>query len=683
VRKTQVRITKVLPIVLSKSIKKLPEFQGFPVGHYSYSMFTLACTNPVMFKIRYVNGDVIDTTTSVSAVLGNAVHKALQAYLGGEEDYVTPAEEGEAIKHGHARGLEYLKAYSDGFISWTEAMPTRAKLEEKYAFCYFGYIKDFQYQKRAKKVLIVDKMLKYRVEVEGQNLPIPLKGAPDFVYEDYEGRVCIEDHKITGLYSKDEDIDGSKLIQAAFMYFLVYAETGKVPYSITFREFKSTKNNPCKKDKCKESHDPQGCHSQTKPFRFVYSEIPILFELFYRLYGDITDLLMGKAVFLPNVRAMFEKEVSILAYIYRLDVGEERNQAFKRMKVENLTDFLKEKIQKEGSLKKYMETVEASFISASTLNYKDMKIEERIKMKMAEHGLGIEFHSKVEGYSVDLYRYEPSIGVKMSKIEAYSKDIEQVVEVSGIRILAPIADSGLIGYEVPRTDRRFPTSKPKGDGFNLAIGIDIQGNEKRIDIREAPHMLVAGATGAGKSVFISSLIKQIKGLSNAQLVLLDPKMVELIEFKDGAVYESSPSKIEQVLKKMVKEMENRYVILQKARVKNISELGGGMPYIFVFIDEFGDLVTGKENLVKECVLLLAQKARAAGIHVILTTQRPSVRIVDGDIKANFPTRVAFRTATSTDSQVILDQGGAEKLLGKGDMLLSTADGIVRLQGYNL
>jgi len=682
VRKTQVRITKVLPIVLSKSIKKLPEFQGFPVGHYSYSMFTLACTNPVMFKIRYVNGDVIDTTTSVSAVLGNAVHKALQAYLGGEEDYVTPAEEGEAIKHGHARGLEYLNAYSDGFISWTEAMPTRAKLEEKYAFCYFGYIKDFQYQKRAKKVLIVDKMLKYRVEVEGQNLPIPLKGAPDFVYEDYEGRVCIEDHKITGLYSKDEDIDGSKLIQAAFMYFLVYAETGKVPYSITFREFKSTKNNPCKKDKCKESHDPQGCHSQTKPFRFVYSEIPILFELFYRLYGDITDLLMGKAVFLPNVRAMFEKEVSILAYIYRLDVGEERNQAFKRMKVENLTDFLKEKIQKEGSLKKYMETVEASFISASTLNYKDMKIEERIKMKMAEHGLGIEFHSKVEGYSVDLYRYEPSIGVKMSKIEAYSKDIEQVVEVSGIRILAPIADSGLIGYEVPRTDRRFPTSKPKGDGFNLAIGIDIQGNEKRIDIREAPHMLVCGSSGSGKSIFLNCLIEQLLRNNQVELHLFDPKQVELFQYegRKGVVqYAFDHEEINTSLEGLVLEMESRYSTLKKLRVKNIE--GTDMKYKIVIIDEYADLVVRGE--IGNSIQLLAQKGRACGIHLIIATQRASTKIVSGDIKINFLTKVIFKVSKAIDSRVVIDEDGAEKLLGKGDMLLSTADGIVRLQGYNL
>jgi len=625
-----------------------------------------------MFKIRYVNGDIIETTTGVSSILGSAVHRGLQAYLGGEPDIPTPADEGEAIKHGHARGLEYLNNYSEGFIKYTTAIPTKQVLLEKYAFCYFGYLKDFNYAKKVKQTLIVEKALKYRVEVEGQSLPIPLKGIPDFVYEDNEGRVCIEDHKITGKFSDVEAIDGAKLVQSAFLYFLVYAETGRVPYKMTFREFKHTKN--------------QDGSNQTREYTIIYEKEPMIFELFYRFYKDITDVLMGKAVFLPNLNAMFDKEVSILSYIYRLDDNEERNQAFKRMKVENITDFLKKKIQKDGSLKKYMETVTAQFISAKTLNYKTMQREERIKMKLAEHGIGLEFHSKVEGYSVDLYRYDPSIGVKMSKIEAYAKDIEQVVEVSGIRVLAPIPDSGLVGFEVPREERRFPTIRPVVDGFNIAIGVDILGNGKRIDIREAPHMLVAGATGAGKSVFLGSLIKQLKEIPNAELVLLDPKMVELIEYSDGVrAYSSNFRVIEKILHDLTKEMDKRYKVLQGEKVKNISELKGTtMPYIFVIIDEFGDLVTGKtENTIKQSLLLLAQKARAAGIHVILTTQRPSVKIVDGDIKANFPTRVAFRTATNTDSQVILDQGGAEKLLGKGDMLLSTAEGITRLQGFNL
>lgn len=633
-------------------------------------MFTMASTNPLMFKIRYINHEVIDTTTSVSSVLGNAVHRAMQAYLGGEKDIPTPADEGEAIKHGHARGLEYLKAYSDGFINWTSSIPTRTVLEEKYAFCYFGYIKDFGFAKKVKEVINVEKKLKYRVEVEGQNLPIPLVGIPDFVYEDFEGRIRIEDHKITATYSKEDDIDGAKLLQAIFLYFLVYADTGKAPYSCTFREFKHTKN--------------ADGSNQTREYTIVYEEVPMAFELFYRFYGDITEMLLGKAIFLPNIKAMFDKEVSILAYIYRLDIAEERNQAFKKLKVDNLTDFLKLKIQKDGSVKKYMETVTAQFISSQTLNYKDMKVEERIKMKMAEHGLGMDFHSKVEGYSVDLYRYDPSIGLKMSKIEAYVKDIEQVVEVSGIRILAPIPDSGLIGFEVPRKERRFPTTKPTADGFNVAIGVDTFGNAMRIDLRDMPHLLTSGATGSGKTVFLSSLIKQIKKIPNTRLVLLDPKMVELIEFTGKNVsYESETTRIELALDTLVREMEVRYRRLQEAKVKNIRDYTGDMEYIFVVIDEFSDLVTGRETTIKQSVLLLAQKARACGIHLILATQRPSVKVIDGDIKANFPTRIAFRTATQIDSQVILDQSGAEKLLGKGDMLLSTADGMVRLQGFNL
>lgn len=298
-----------------------------------------------MFKIRYVNGDIIETTTSVSAILGSAVHKGMQAYLGGEPDVPTPADEGEAIKHGHARGLEYIKNYSEGFIKYTTAIPTNQVLLEKYAFCYFGYLKDFNYEKKVKRPLIIEKSLKYRVEVEGQSLPIPLKGIPDFVYEDFEDRVCIEDHKITGKFSDVEAIDGAKLVQAAFLYFLVYAETGRVPYKMTFREFKHTKN--------------ADGSNQTREYTIIYEKEPMIFELFYRFYKDITDVLMGKAVFLPNLNAMFDKEVSILSYIYRLDDNEERNQAFKRMKVENITDFLKAKIQKDGSLKKYMETVTA------------------------------------------------------------------------------------------------------------------------------------------------------------------------------------------------------------------------------------------------------------------------------------------------------------------------------------
>jgi hypothetical protein len=603
---------------------------------------------------------------------------ALQQYFGGNPDKPTSADEGEAIKEGLATGTEYLKAYSDGFIEWNDKIPGRAKMEELFAKCYFGYLKEFPSKKEIKNILLVEKMLKFKVSIGDKVLPVPLKGSADLVYEDHEDRITIHDHKITSKFSNTEEIDGAKLIQAVFNYFLVYAATGRAPWRMRYMEYKFTEN----RDKS----------PQARIFDIIFDENPLMFELFYRMYQDITDAILGKSVFVPNLTSMYDREVSILAYIHRLDVKEEREEQFKKMKVDNITDFLKKKIQRSGSMKKYLEVVSKKFISATTLNYSQMTIEEKIKMKLAEHGLGVEFHSKITGPSVELYRYEPSVGLKMSKIEAYAKDIEQVVEMSGIRVLAPIQDSGLVGFEVPLKKRTFPTEKPGAEGFSLAIGINIQGETVRMDIREAPHMLVAGSTGSGKSVFIANLIRQLKGLGkdSVELVLLDPKMVELQQYASGAKYADNPDEITSHLEALVIEMNRRYKILQENGVKNLEEFrakGGTLAYIFTFLDEYGDLVNQRKYAedIKACVLLLGQKARAAGIHVILTTQRPSTKIISGDIKANFPTRVAFKTATQVDSQVIIDQGGAEKLLGKGDMLFrdNSSSQLKRLQGFNL
>ena len=679
--------------------------EGFPVDHYSYSMFSKASSNPLMFKVNYVNGDVIDSTTGAAAVLGSGLHEAMKYYLGGG-DLPTPADDGEAIKFGHDMGLKYLQEYSDGFIQWTKNIPTRASLMERYAFAYFEYIKNMQFVKSVKSVVLVEKMLKYRVEVEGKELPVPLKGAADFVYYDKKDRMIIRDHKFTQKFSAEEAIDGAKLLQAAFMYFLVYAETGVAPYAIEFAECKVTKNQ-------------DATAPQVQVYPMIYAKEPMIFEFFYRMYEDITKMLLGESVYLPNIFATFDKEVSILAYAYKLDIENNRVANFKKMKVDNITDFLKQKITKDGNMKKYMETVATKFVSASTLNYKTMQLHEKIKMKYAEHGIGLDFHSKIVGGAVTLYRFEPSVGIKMSKIEAYGKDIEQVVEKSGIRILAPIPDTGFIGFEVPNDVRTFPKQKGKREGFELAIGINIMDETIRMDIRETPHMLISGATNSGKSVFMNQLIEQIGQMNRneAEMVLLDPKRVELMEHTgkyNVTAYEYDAVKIHAQLANLVKVMEMRYEQLQALKKKNWKEYNESLspkkkePFIFVFIDEFGDLIAqnhmvpetqiignyadGSEKTkrsernisveIKDLVLVLSQKARAAGIHLILTTQRPSVKIVDGAIKANFPTRVAFKTSSVVDSQVILDEAGAEKLLGKGDMLFLSNSGLKRLQGFN-
>lgn len=669
-------------IKVCKEVEKSKEFDGFPLDHYSYSSFQKFSTNPFMFKVNNINGDYLDVTSKPASVLGSACHKALEKYYSD-----TKKDNGERIKEAHEAGTEYLKSYSDNLIEYNDKIQNRQKLDEKFAFSFFGYLKDVSLD--VKEILLVEKMLKYKIQIGDKVLPIPLKGAADLVYRDKEDRIIIRDHKFTSQYSPTEEIDGAKLLQAAFNYFLVYAELGEEPYSMIYEEFKVVENRD---------------HSrQTKEFEIVYADHPLIFEFFYRFYDDVTNALLGKQVFVPNLSAFYDKEVSILAYIHRLDIDEERDKQFKKLKVENITDFLKKKIQKDGAMKKYLEVVSTKFISGTTLNYKNMEIEDKIKMKLAEHGLSLDFHSKISGGAVTLYRYEPSIGLKMSRIESFVKDIEQVVAISGIRILAPIPNSDLVGFEVPNVERTFPVASPEFDGFNLAIGADIMGETYRLDIRETPHMLVAGATGSGKSVFISSLITQLQQFDrkDAMITLLDPKMVELSIFKNGKNTESYHSQFNDIagkLQKLVEEMDRRYGVLQSFGCKNLEAYNNGeakIPYLFVFIDEYGDLVSredeqiknsnNKNRTVKKNILLLAQKARAAGIHVILTTQRPSIKIIDGDIKANFPTRVAFRTSTSTDSMVTLDQAGAEKLLGKGDMLLlnPAKSGLERLQGFNV
>lgn len=677
------------PILISG--KKTPSLTNFPVEHYSASGFVKISTNPYMFLINNINGEYLETTTNVSSVLGKAVHVAMKYYLGGGNDDVTPADEGEAIKFGFEKGKEYIDSISDGMINYGEKS-SRQSLEESYAFCFFEYVKALNINKIAKEVIMVEKMLKHTVEVENRSLPVPLKGEPDLVFRSTDGKLKILDHKMVRRLSDVDDVDGPKLLQAAFYYFLVYAETGEKPYSIIFSEFKNTKNKDPNKD-------------QYLAYEMVYDEYPLIFEFFYRMYEDVTNMLLGKQVFLPNMSAIYDKEVAILAYVHRLDVDTEKASQMKKEKVSNLTDLLKKKIQKVSSLKKMMAKVEEQFISAKTLNYKDMTTEEKIKFKMAEYGISLNFEEKIVGNSVELYCYDPAVGVKMSKIEAYVKDIEQIVKVSGVRVLAPIPNSGFVGFEIPKKDRTFPTKKPGSFGFNLAIGEDVMGDTIRLDIRQAPHMLVAGTTGSGKSVFISSLIKQLQSIpkKDAQLVLLDPKMVELAEFQDlknTRFYAHEARDIYEELERLSNEMDVRYQEMQKTKVKNIEQYnakGKGLPYIFVFIDEYSDLVSnakvrfddGKmidvaEN-IKHLVLRLAQKARAAGIHLILTTQRPSTAVVSGDIKNNFPCRVCFQVPSQVDSHVVLDKGGAEKLLGMGDMLYMApgTSGLQRLQGYNL
>jgi S-DNA-T family DNA segregation ATPase FtsK/SpoIIIE len=255
------------------------------------------------------------------------------------------------------------------------------------------------------------------------------------------------------------------------------------------------------------------------------------------------------------------------------------------------------------------------------------------------------------------------------------------MEMSGVRVLAPIPNSGMIGFEIPKKDRTFPKGV-KSSGYNVNIGVDVMGKNISMDIRESPHMLVAGSSGSGKSVFLHSMIKQLM-LTNADLYLFDPKQVEFARYEGEVTkYIDDTNLISEELENLVKDMEKRYTKIKKAGVRSIAEMDN-MKYKFIIIDEYADLVMRGQT--ERNIQLLAQKGRACGIHIIIATQRASAKIISGDTKVNFPTKVVFRMSKNIDSRIMLDEEGAEKLLGKGDLLFTTATDstLQRLQGYNI
>lgn len=669
-------------LISNKDNKK--DVSSFPVDHYSASSMVSFSTNPILYKIKYLNKDNIETSFGISGILGKAFHHAMSVYQGGSESLI-PSDESEAIEYGLKSGMDYLTKYNDGFITYSKTIPNKQKVLDLFSFCFSSYVKQIPY--KSGSVVSVEDEIKLAVDVEwkGQKLqlPIKLKGYIDVTIRE-DGKLKIKDYKTCYSYSNPEKIDGAKILQAIEYYLLTYAKYGEEPYSIIFEECKYTKN-------------ADGSH-QVKQYEIVYAENPLYFDFYFRFYEDMTAFLNGEARFIPNVHAMFDNEIAVIAYVHRLDDSEEVAKLMKKNKVDNISDLLKKEIQNSGNMRKFLKTVEEGFVSAKNLNYDKMKNEEKIQTKMMEHGMMLQFDSVISGNTVDLYRYIPSIGLKMARIRNYVDDIEQVLGIAGIRVLAPIKGTSLVGFEIPKEDRKFPVNTIKSDNF--VIGLDTMGNPLELIIEEMPHLLVAGTTGSGKSVFLSEGVKQLSSKYN--ITIFDPKGVD---FDDGI---SDHCTIAIMLRDFVEEMKKRYEMMKTKGVKKWSQMENKSDIII--IDEYNDLfmstakieigtktitkvykdgIVTEEvpvyntvgNVVRENLKILAQKSRSAGIHIILATQRPSVKVIDGDIKANFSTRISFRLPTSTDSKVVLDQEGAEKLLGKGDGLLLKDGFITRFQSF--
>lgn len=316
------------------------------------------------------------------------------------------------------------------------------------------------------------------------------------------------------------------------------------------------------------------------------------------------------------------------------------------------------------------------------------------------------------GPAVTKYEVHPDVGVKVSKIVSLSDDIALALAAKGIRIEAPIPGKSAIGIEVPNSEvaivslREVLESKQNGKPdapLLIGLGRDITGEAVMAELNKMPHLLVAGATGSGKSVCINGIITSILMRAKpheVKMMMIDPKMVELNVY-NGIPHLLAPvvtdaKKASQALKKVVSEMERRYELFSHTGTRNIEGYNDHvkrsnaeeeakqplLPFIVVIVDELADLMMVASSDVEDSITRLAQMARAAGIHLIIATQRPSVDVITGVIKANIPSRIAFAVSSSTDSRTILDMGGAEKLLGRGDMLYLPvgASKPVRVQG---
>ena len=374
------------------------------------------------------------------------------------------------------------------------------------------------------------------------------------------------------------------------------------------------------------------------------------------------------------------------------EIGEEENQSYKLPPVSILDEH---------------EAVDQS--APDTIIQKNVK---KLEETFESFGVKAKVTKANLGPAVTKYEIQPATGVKVSKIVNLSDDLALALAAKDIRMEAPIPGKAVIGIEVPNNSEVSTVSfrdTIEGQAHNkdrlleVPLGRDIAGNVAMADLSKMPHLLVAGATGSGKSVSINGVITSLllKAKPNeVKLMMIDPKMVELNVY-NGIPHlltpvVTNPKKAAQALHKVVQEMERRYELFAASGTRNMesynqyvkkknNENDEGLlplPFIVVIVDELADLMMVASNEVEDAIIRLAQMARAAGIHMILATQRPSVDVITGIIKANVPSRIAFAVSSGTDSRTILDSNGAEKLLGRGDMLFQPmgANKATRVQG---
>lgn len=669
------------------------------IDYWSYSSMSALLSNPLNFKKKYIL-KVYDDPMSPSGVVGTACHKVAEAYFGNGKS------EQEAIQAGY----DYIDSISHTEIDYGKTGSKEKILKDFDQATRFFFEELPQYH----EILGVEYSITTEITtIDGNTLPLPAKAKIDLISKNKLGEIEIIDWKFTRGYTDPNVTDFGKFLQAMFDYHIVLAKFGEAPARVIFREVKISKN---------KDNTPQ---IQDYVIDFKEGTIYGDFATFYKLYNDTTKYVSSPtSIYLPNPNDYFNGQNSFDSFRLGI-IGTEAPVAVKH-KVEQKT------------------FVDKNYVASATerVENKDLSDEEKIRFKLQEFAMPVEMSETFVGASVTKYTLKPSRGIAMSKIARVGNDIALALGAESVRIEAPIRGTNLVGIEVPSKNRKrvdLVESHFQKGTTNIPIGIDVFGKVHYKDLADMPHLLIAGATGSGKSVMLNVILTALTKQNTPEalkLILVDPKEVELAGYSklkhlDRPIVTTNAGAIE-VVDYAVKLMEDRYKVLAKAGVKNLEEYNAKnapLPRYVVLIDEFADLmmsakktanveldikefteringvalrklVAGKKitqkdvtGLIKELkedalpdvetsIIRIAQKARAVGIHLVLATQRPSADVVTGLIKANIPTKIAFATTSEVNSRIILDESGAEELIGKGDMLFQDPNSrdLKRLQG---
>lgn len=669
------------------------------IDYWSYSSMSALLSNPLDFKKKYIL-KVYDEQKRPSAVVGTACHKAAEVYF----------DTGKSVEESIQAGYDYIDGVSESEIDYGKTGSRENILKEyKQAIGFF-----FEELPQYHEILGVETTANVEIEtIDGKTLPLPAKAKIDMVTRNKIGEIEVVDYKFVRGYTDGDVTSFPKFLQAMFYYHVVKAKFGEYPARVIFRECKISKNR---------DNTPQ---IQDYVIDFKDGTIYGDFATFYKLYNDCTKYISSKqSIYLPNPNDIFNGQNSFEAFRLGI-IGTEAPVS------------VKHKAEQKQFVEKHY--VASGYDEAHAANYTD---EEKIRLKLQEFGMPVEMTETHTGASVTQFTLKPSRGIPMSKIKNKSSDLALALGAESVRIEAPIRGTNLVGVEVPSASRKtieLTENLLQKGTTKIPIGQDVFGKTHYKDLVDMPHLLIAGATGSGKSVMLNVILTALTEQMSPQalrLVLIDPKQVELAMFADAEHVEGkiitnikdAVFKVDQ----MVQEMNRRYSLLAKRKKRTLEDYNKSsknpLPKIVVVIDEFADLMMSdispstetmdiksfKHNLeteimlgsgrltqkaikaalkqtveetappsVEDSIIRIAQKARAVGIHLILATQRPSADVVTGLIKANIPTKIAFATTSEVNSRIILDESGAEELTGKGDMLyLDPANrDIKRLQGF--